>query len=61
MVSLLDATLRYCPCATSTPVMPMTPEDVDRWLAGSSVADAFEMQKPAADDAVVVRPLEEAA
>ena len=43
------------------PVMLMTPEEVDRWLTGSSVADALEMQRPAPDDAVVVRPLEEAA
>jgi putative SOS response-associated peptidase YedK len=36
------------------PVMLMTPEDVDRWLSGSSATDALEMQKPAPDEAVRV-------
>lgn len=31
------------------PVMPMTPEDVARWLGGNSVADALEMRKPVPD------------
>ena len=32
------------------PVMLMTPDEVDRWL--KSVANAFELQKPAPDDAI---------
>ena len=36
--------------------MLMTPEDVDQWLRGWSVEDALAMQKPAPDDAVVMRP-----
>ncbi|WIM10735.1 SOS response-associated peptidase family protein [Enhydrobacter sp.] len=43
------------------PVMLMTPEDVGRWLDGGSVADAVEMQKPAADDAIRVSDLRKAA
>jgi len=40
------------------PVMLMTAEDVDRWLTGSFVEDAQAMQKPTADDALVVgRPV----
>lgn len=42
------------------PVMLMTPEDVARWLGGGSALDATEMQKPAPDDAVVIRGLEAA-
>src|SRR5689334_21416282 len=38
------------------PVLLMTPEDVDRWLSGSSVEDALAMQRPAADDALIVGP-----
>ena len=38
------------------PVMLMTPEDVEQWLRGWSVEDALAMQKPAPDDAVVMRP-----
>lgn len=38
------------------PVMLMTPEDVDQWLLGSSVEDALKIQKPAPDEAVVIRP-----
>ena len=40
------------------PVMLMTPEDVDQWLLCSSVEDALKMQKPAPDEAVVMRPPE---
>ena len=36
------------------PVMLMTPEEVDRWLEGTA-AEALELQRPAADNAVVVR------
>jgi putative SOS response-associated peptidase YedK len=43
------------------PVMLMTPEEVGRWLAGSSVQDAVEMQKPAPDEAIRVSRLKEAA
>ena len=43
------------------PVMLMTPEEVDRWLAGKSVADAFELQKPVADDAIKIVDIEKAA
>jgi putative SOS response-associated peptidase YedK len=43
------------------PVMQMTPDDVDQWLRGVSVADALEMQKPAPDDAIVIRPPEKKA
>ena len=39
------------------PVLLMTPEDVDRWLTGSSTEDSLAMQKPAPDDALVVGPL----
>lgn len=40
----------------ATPVMLMTPEDVDRWLTGSSVEEALALQRPAPDDALVVGP-----
>ena len=43
------------------PAMLMTPERVARWLDGGSAADALEMQMPAPEDAVVVRPLKMAA
>ena len=43
------------------PVMLMTPEEVDRWLAGKNVADAVEMQKPARDDAIRIVEIEKAA
>ena len=43
------------------PVMLMTPDDVEQWLRGSSVEDALEMQKPAPDNAIVMRPLEKKA
>ncbi|MBN9486010.1 MAG: hypothetical protein J0H44_02245 [Alphaproteobacteria bacterium] len=43
------------------PVMLITPEEVDRWLAGKSVADAMEMQKPAPDDAIKIVDIEKAA
>ena len=43
------------------PVMLMTPEDVDRWLSGSSVEEARATQKPAPDDAIVMRPTEKKA
>jgi putative SOS response-associated peptidase YedK len=32
------------------------PDDVERWLRGSSVEDTLKMQKPAPDDAIVIRP-----
>jgi hypothetical protein len=38
------------------PVLLMTAEEVDQWLNGSSVEDALAMQKPAANDALVVGP-----
>jgi putative SOS response-associated peptidase YedK len=38
------------------PVMLMTPDDVDQWLRGASVEDALKMQKPAPDEAIVMRP-----
>jgi hypothetical protein len=38
--------------------MLMTPDDVEQWLCGSSVDDALHMQKPAPDDAVLIRPEE---
>jgi hypothetical protein len=43
------------------PVMLMTPDDVEQWLRGSSVEDALKMQKPAPDDAIVIRPEEKKA
>jgi putative SOS response-associated peptidase YedK len=43
------------------PVMLMTPDDVAQWLRGSSVEDASKMQKPAPDDAIVIRPEEKKA
>jgi hypothetical protein len=36
----------------------MTPDNVEQWLQGSSIEDALKMQKPAPDDAIVVRPEE---
>jgi len=43
--------------STGSPsVVPMTPEDVDRWLTGNSVEDALAMQSPAPDDALVMGP-----
>jgi putative SOS response-associated peptidase YedK len=41
--------------------MLMTPDDVDQWLSGHSVEDAQKMQKPAPDDAIVMRPEEKKA
>ena len=43
------------------PVMLMTAEAVEQWLSGSSLDDAQAMQKPAPDEAVVMRPLEKKA
>ena len=43
------------------PVMLMTPEDVEQWLRGHTVDDALKMQKPAPDDAIVIRPTEKKA
>ena len=43
------------------PVMLMTPDDVDQWLRGVSLDDALIMQKPAPDDAIVIRPDEKKA
>ena len=43
------------------PVTLMTPADVKQWLQGHSVEDALAMQKPAPDDAVVMRPPEKKA
>jgi len=40
------------------PVVLMTPEDVEQWLRGESVDDALKLQKPAPDDAIVIRPPE---
>ena len=37
-------------------VMLMTPDDVEQWLRGVTVADALRMQRPAPDDAVMIRP-----
>jgi putative SOS response-associated peptidase YedK len=37
------------------PVMLMTPDDVEQWLRGVSVDEALKMQKPAPDDAIVMR------
>ena len=37
------------------PVILMTPDDVKKWLHGSSVEDALQMQKPAPDDSIVMR------
>jgi len=33
-------------------------QSVEQWLRGSSVEDALKMQKPARDDAIVMRPPE---
>jgi putative SOS response-associated peptidase YedK len=38
------------------PVVLLTAGDVARWLTGNSVEDALALQKPAADDALVVGP-----
>jgi len=38
--------------------MLMTPDDVEQWLRGGTVEDALKMQKPAPDDAIVIRPEE---
>ena len=43
------------------PVMLMTPDDVEQWLRGATVEDALKIQKPAPDDAVVIRPPEKKA
>ena len=43
------------------PVMLMTPEAVEQWLSGGSLDDAQAMQKPAPDEAVVMRPPEKKA
>jgi len=43
------------------PVMLMTPEAVSQWLSGSSLEDAVAMQKPAPDEAVVMRTPEKKA
>jgi putative SOS response-associated peptidase YedK len=43
------------------PVMLMTPDDVDQWLQGVSVDDALKMQRPAPNDAIVIRPEEKKA
>ena len=43
------------------PVMLMTPDDVEQWLRGVSVDDALKMQRPAPDDAIVIRPPEKKA
>ena len=43
------------------PVLLMTPEDVDRWLAGKTLVDALEMQKPAPDDAIRIANIEKTA
>jgi putative SOS response-associated peptidase YedK len=40
------------------PVMLMTPDDVEQWLRGSTIEDALKLQKPAPDDAIVIRPPE---
>jgi hypothetical protein len=36
----------------------MTKKSVAQWLQGCSVDDALKMQKPAPDDAIVIRPPE---
>ena len=43
------------------PLMLMTSEDAEQWLRGVSVEDALKMQKPAPDDAIVIRPTEKKA
>jgi putative SOS response-associated peptidase YedK len=43
------------------PVMLMTPDDVEQWLRGSTIEDALKLQKPAPDDAIVIRPPEKKA
>lgn len=42
------------------PVLLMTPADVDRWLNGT-LEEALELQKPAADQAIVLMPPEKKA
>jgi hypothetical protein len=39
----------------------MTPDDVEQWLQGSSFEEALAMQKPAPDEAIVMRPPEKKA
>lgn len=41
--------------------MLMTLDDVEQWLRGSSVEDVLKIQKPAPDEAIVVRPEEKKA
>jgi putative SOS response-associated peptidase YedK len=41
--------------------MLMTPDDVEQWLRGSTIEDALKLQKPAPDDAIVIRPREKKA
>jgi putative SOS response-associated peptidase YedK len=43
------------------PIMLMAPADVEQWLSGHSVEDALKMQKPAPDDAIMIRPDEKKA
>ena len=43
------------------PVMLMTLDDVAQWLRGGSVDDALKMQKPAPDNAIVIRSEEKSA
>lgn len=43
------------------PVMLMTAEAVEQWLSSGSIEDALAMQKPAPDEAVVMRPAEKKA
>jgi putative SOS response-associated peptidase YedK len=38
------------------PVLLTTPDDVERWLQGTSWEDALELQRPAAKDAVAMLP-----
>lgn len=45
----------------AVPVMLVTPDEVDRWLAGKGMADALEMQKPAPDDAIRIVEIEKTA
>ena len=42
------------------PVMLMAPDEVEH-LRGTTVEDALKVQKPAPDDAIVVRPAEKKA
>jgi hypothetical protein len=36
-------------------------DDVEQWLRGATVEDALKRQKPAPDDAIVIRPEEKKA